>query len=262
MIKIKPLALIISLIVISSCKKKDDPAPKNENNTGIDCIMIGSERFYNGNLIGRRSYIYNTKDLLTDEIGFNEFGAKTDTVHYTYDNKNNLLSSYVYNFSVGFSQGHEWSYFPDGKVKWDQLSFNGKITVTNTYFYNPNGYIDSIKSISNGTPVREIFYYQNDTLLSRVKSDETGSIIRLFTYKYNGNITTITTVDGQAQPIKSENIEYDGKGREIVYKQYNGDGTLSFTRNTDYDAKGNIVNVTEIYDQDVYNLETTWKCKS
>ena len=248
-------------LALSACKKNEDPVPDSNQHTVDNCIKTGTERFINGSSIETRSYIYNSKNLLIEEKGINTEGKKTDSVQYTYDNNNRLASFYSYQFSTGISQSYKWMYYPDGKVKWDQSSYNGNVSVTNEYFYNDNGKIDSIHSVSStGTPSYQKYFYSNDTLKKVTRFDGSGNVIRTRNYSYNGNSTTIHVRDAQGNLSYSEEFKKDISGKEIERSQYNELGILLFTRLTEYDGNGNIIRVKEVYPQQVYDQVTTWKC--
>lgn len=253
------MLFIAAIAAITSCKKDD---PKPIATTQAACIKTGFKSYFNGSQTGTKTYVYNSNDLLVEEIGFDNDGAKTDSVHKTYDNKNNLTRSYYYSFSFGVSQTQKWSYYPDGKVKQYEFAIDGNVSTTDEYFYNKRGDIDSILSVTNGEPYKQYYLYENDTLKIIERYDEFGNLAESENYSYIGSTTTIITLDEQGQTRSRVEILYDEMGNQTEWRLYNGFGQLSIQRYLEYDEKGNNTKVTDIYGRSVYVYETTWQCSN
>lgn len=255
-----PIMLMIAAIAVLSSCKKDDPKPNVTQQSS--CIKTGLQSYFNGSPTGTKSYVYNSKGLLVEEIGFDNDGEKTDSVHNTYDNKNNITISFYYNFLFDISQVQTWSYYPDGKIKYYEFAIDGNVSTTNEYFYNKRGDIDSILSVINAEPYKNYFFYENDTLKVTERHDKFGTIVESEKYSYKGSTTTIINLDDQGKTSSTVEIMYDEMGNQIEWRLYNSLGQKTIQRYLEYDEKGNNTKVTDIYGQSIYVYETTWQCSN
>jgi hypothetical protein len=249
---------ILLLMLVSSCKEE---SIIREEQAHAECMRTETTVSRDGIASGKVTFQYNDAQLLTTEMSYNDLDMLTDSHHHSYNSEKQLIRSYYYSFPYNITQVQTWKYNTAGKIKYYDLEVNGTITGTHKYYYNQNGDLDSVMSVSSEVPTKDVYAYQNNILKQITTFDEYENIIRTNDYTYTGSTTTIVKRDSDKNLVSTTVIETNEGGQQINWKLLDMDGNATITRITSYDEKGNIIKVTDNYGMHgVYEYLTSWKC--
>lgn len=185
---------------------------------------------------------YNTAGALLDGSWLNENGETTRSLQYVYTDDGRLKSvrdSYSDGYRTEIEYEYDYAYAESGEIvrHWegvgDERHLVGEITVVYApeeakYHYNNSEHGESVKyhlcrwfdddgALSYTT---NIAYDENDNVLAAVNQSPDG-----------GEVQSVTRYD------------YDEEGRQVAYRQYDGEDNLTYSYDTAYDERGNKVKV-------------------
>ena len=218
--------------------------------------------------------VYEKNDgLLSEEIHYNADGLRYMTVRYEYDGEGRVIKELTLGVNEAPESYTAYEYDADGRliresffiaVDADSFEPDGECV----YQYDSDGLCTAKESTAGGYKSGCEYSYNADKLLSEDRCSEDGELIYIQSYSYdeNGNAVklvrksvmtgtesvTETVFDESGRPVKEVSADgsyaysYNEHGDEIRMDCFDTDGTLKYSRLTDYeyDEAGNIVKST------------------